>query len=166
MRSKQVVYVDMDNVLADYKTAYLEAIAKYPDVKYPQSQYGFFLDLPTIENSIESVKEISKMGYDVWFASAPSYMNPMCLSEKNMWIRKHFGTEWTKKLILIHDKSLLKGDFLIDDDNQNGQPNFEGIHIHFGTVSPIMGDLRTWGKVVRLLSRRINNIVNDHSFFK
>jgi len=142
----------MDNVLADYKSAYLQAIEKCPDMKYPQSQYGFFLDLNPIEGGIEGVKSISNLGYTVYFASAPSFRNPMCLAEKNMWIRKYFGDDWTKKLILIYKKNLLKGDYLIDDDVKNGQTEFEGCHIHFGTISPIFGDLRAWDKIVNLFN--------------
>ena len=38
---KLLVYVDMDDVLCDYTTAFEKARAAFPEVTYPQSQYGF-----------------------------------------------------------------------------------------------------------------------------
>ena len=42
-------------------------------------------------------------------------------------------SEMLNQMILCPDKSLVKGDYLIDDDNRHGQTEFEGEHIHFGT---------------------------------
>jgi hypothetical protein len=57
----------------------------------------------------------------------------MCYTEKAYWIRKHLGFETQEKLILCTDKSLLKGDYLIDDQIGSGQENFEGELITFGS---------------------------------
>jgi 5'-nucleotidase len=35
--------------------------------------------------------------------------------EKYQWTEQHLGNEWAKKVILTRDKTLVKGDFLIDD---------------------------------------------------
>jgi 5'(3')-deoxyribonucleotidase len=37
-----------------------------------------------------------------------------------------------KKTIMCGDKSLLKGDYLIDDEGNAGQDRFEGEWLHFG----------------------------------
>jgi 5'(3')-deoxyribonucleotidase len=50
-----------------------------------------------------------------------------------MWVETHLGKSANKKLILCHNKGLVKGDFLIDDRIANGVADFEGEHIHFGT---------------------------------
>jgi 5'(3')-deoxyribonucleotidase len=42
------------------------------------------------------------------------------------------GDTSKKKLILCHNKGLVKGDFLIDDRIANGVADFSGEHIHFG----------------------------------
>ena len=60
-------------------------------------------------------------------------MNPLSYTEKRLWIEKYFGLEWCKKLILAYDKSLLKGDYLIDDSVGKGQLEFEGELIQIGT---------------------------------
>lgn len=127
------VYVDMDGVLCDIKRQHLKYKKLLPNQPYPQSQYGFFLDMQPIKDSIESVKRLMNK-YDVWILTAPSWQNPMCLAEKNMWIRKHFGIEFTQKIIISSDKSLCKGDYLIDDNKEGrGQDQFEGELILFGS---------------------------------
>jgi len=42
-------------------------------------------------------------------------------------------TDVLEKTIMSGDKSLLKGDYLIDDMDGNGQSNFEGEWLHFGS---------------------------------
>lgn len=62
------------------------------------------------------------------------YFNPLCYTEKRIWVENHLGFEFTYKLILATNKGLLKGDYLIDDYVAGrGQENFEGELIHFGS---------------------------------
>jgi len=136
-KSKQIIYVDLDGVCADYRKIYLSRLAHDPDNKYPQATYGFFMEMEEIKDAITAVKTLAEH-YDVWFLSAPSHRNPMCLAEKNYWVRKHFGPEWPERLILANDKSLLRGDYLIDDNaTGRNQENFEGVKILFDTFNPI-----------------------------
>ena len=128
---KKRIYVDMDDTLAKYQQAHTLAKQK-TGIEFPQSIPNFFLNLEPIERSIEGVLELSKI-YDVHFLTAPSYMNPLSYTEKRLWIEKYFGLEWCKKLILAYDKSLLKGDYLIDDSIGKGQLEFEGELIQIGT---------------------------------
>lgn len=131
--SKVIVYVDMDGVICDYKKNYLTHIAKNPDLKYPQSQYGFFLELEPIPGSIEAVLKLSSL-CDVWILTAPSTPNPMSYAEKNYWVKKYLGEEYVSKLIMSPNKSLLKGDYLIDDNEwTNWQGDFEGELILIGS---------------------------------
>ena len=125
------IYVDMDDTLAKYQEAHTLA-KQNTGIDYPQSIPNFFLDLEPIKGAIEAVLFLSK-DYDVYFLTAPSYMNPLSYTEKRLWIEKYFGLEWCKKLILAYDKSLLKGDYLIDDSIGKGQLDFEGELIQIGT---------------------------------
>ncbi len=122
------VYVDMDGVLADFRGSFLKASS---DMKYPQSKYGFFLTLEPIKNAIKSIEELKKY-YDVWILTRPSVKNPLCYTEKRLWVENHLGFEMCNKLIISPDKSLLKGDYLIDDHEHLG---FEGELILFGSNS-------------------------------
>lgn len=130
---KEIVFIDLDGVLANIEKSFNEYKEKIPEQPYPQSQYGFFMELEPILNSIFSVKRLAEI-YDVWFLTAPSFKNLMCYTEKAYWIKKHFGDEWVEKLIICSDKSLLRGDYLVDDhDYGRGQDKFTGELIHFGT---------------------------------
>lgn len=99
--------------------------------KYPWSIPGFFSELSELPFAIESVKHLSSI-HDVWFLSRPSFKNVNSYSEKAIWIRDKFGYDLQKKLILCGDKSLLRGDILIDDSDNANQDKFEGLWIKIG----------------------------------
>jgi 5'(3')-deoxyribonucleotidase len=129
----KTVYIDMDGVICDYKKTYLRYKAKHPEIVYPQSQYGFFLELEPLPGAIEAFLKLSAL-HDVWILTAPSIQNPMSYSEKNYWVRKYLGEECVKKLIMCPNKSLLKGDYLIDDNEwTNWQGDFEGNLVLIGS---------------------------------
>tara|TARA_Y100001960_G_C14784285_1_gene890617 strand:+ start:38410 stop:38892 length:483 start_codon:yes stop_codon:yes gene_type:complete len=133
--NKKIIYIDMDEVLADFYKSYEQKIESNPYIKFPQAEYGFFANLEPIENSIESVKELINCSlFDVYILTAPSVQNPLCYTEKRVWIEKYFGLEFCHKIIISPNKGLNKGDYLIDDnDSGKGQEYFEGKLIHFGS---------------------------------
>lgn len=127
---KKRLYVDMDGVLCDFVGAFKRE--QSDKVKFPQSRWGFFTNLEPIPNSIYILIQLMNE-FDVWVLTRPSYMNPLCYTEKRIWIEKYFGLEFCQKLIICSDKSLVKGDFLIDDSIGDGQLDFEGELIRFGS---------------------------------
>ena len=124
---KEIVYVDLDGVMADYDKA---KIGKTEEEKMAP---GFFTNLEPIDGAIEAFKKLSDY-YDVYFLSTAPWSNINAPSEKRVWVEKHLGEYAFKKLILSHNKGLLKGDYLIDDRVANGVEDFEGEHIHFGSA--------------------------------
>lgn len=131
---KKNIYVDMDDVLCDYKAAFAKATEKNPAIKYPQSQCDFFRKLKPIEGGIETVEFLRKQEiFEIYILTAPSVFNPFSYLEKRLWIEDHFGFEFTERLIISPNKGLLKGDYLIDDITEGkGQEDFEGKLLHFG----------------------------------
>lgn len=124
----------MDGVLCDFHGAHKKAKELNPDKKYPQSEYDFFRKLEPIIDSIDSIRLLQDMEFDVYILTAPSVYNPMCYTEKRMWVEDHFGMGMVEKLIISPNKGLNKGDFLIDDfPSGRGQDTFEGELIHFGS---------------------------------
>ena len=70
----------------------------------PQSQYGFFANLVPIPFGVESVKQLIDSNlYDPNILTTPSTKNPLCYTEKRIWIEKHFGLEF----IISPNKSLV-----------------------------------------------------------
>lgn len=118
----------MDDTLCDYAGAHRAALKKDPHNKWPQSVYDFYRKLNELPDAIWGMNELERLGFDVWILTRPSYMNPTCYTEKRMWVEDHLGIDWCRKLILCPDKSLMKGEYLIDDQLW---PDFEGEQILF-----------------------------------
>lgn len=124
----------MDHVLCDYDAGYKVHQSKHPDLDFPQSQPGLYINLKPIEGAIEAFQWLaSQPTLDVYILTAPSIKNPHSYSEKRQWVEKHLGIDAVNKLIISPNKGLNKGHYLVDDQVRGkGQENFEGILIQFG----------------------------------
>ncbi len=131
----KIIYIDMDDVLCQFSSAHAEVLTTYPEIVYPQSQYGFFRKLKPVDGALASAKYLmSRPDFEVYILTAPSVYNPSCYTEKREWVEMHLGMELVKRLIISPNKGLNKGDYLIDDHLVGrGQEHFEGMLIHFGS---------------------------------
>lgn len=142
-----LIYVDMDDVLCDFTSLYYARKREEPEVKWPQSQVGFFLDLSPVKGAVEGFHLLTEH-HDVHILTAPSVLNLHCYTEKAMWVKKYLGRDALPRLHLSPCKNLSKGDVLIDDNIEGkGQDGFEGRLIQFG--SPEFPD---WTAVVSELT--------------
>lgn len=152
---KQIIYIDLDDTLCDYQSSYDAARALRPDILYPQSQEGFFLNLSPYEGAIETAFWLFEQPeFIVLLLTAPSVHNPLCYTEKRLWVERHFGFEHCHRLIISAHKGLSRGDYLIDDKTAGfGQEDFQGQLIHYGSAQ-----FPNWASVkrhfVELLRRR------------
>jgi 5'-nucleotidase len=131
----------MDGVLADFEAGFLEAWrSKYPERpyiplderttfymvdQYPlefreavqelQRRPGFYYSLPPVTGGIVAFQEMTRAGFDVYICSSPLSVYKHCVVEKYEWVEHFLGFEWTKRIIMTKDKTLLRGDVLIDD---------------------------------------------------
>ena len=135
---KQIVYIDMDNVMVDFPSG----IAKLDDKtkqeyegRYDEVE-GIFSLMEPMPNAISAVHKLMKK-YHIYVLLTAPWHNPSAWSDKVKWIQHYFGEEkgsaLYKRLILSHHKNLNQGDYLIDDRTKNGAGKFQGEHIHFGT---------------------------------
>jgi 5'-nucleotidase len=76
---------------------------------------GFIQDLPVVDGAINAVRSMLELGYDVRICTSPLTHYRNCVLEKFEWVEKHFGFEFTKKIIMCKEKEFVRGDFLIDD---------------------------------------------------
>jgi 5'(3')-deoxyribonucleotidase len=131
----EIVYIDMDDTLCDFTGAFQRQVELNPEVRFPQSQYGFFAKLKPLRGALETIKALYESeAYDPYILTAPSTRNPLSYTEKRVWIEEYLGYEFCERLILCPHKGLLKGDFLIDDHvDGKGQDHFEGELLHFGS---------------------------------
>lgn len=110
--------VDTTNVVTRYN--YLEDYnlfgGEHSDlVRKAMDIPGFYSSIKPFPHAINAVNKLAGQGHDITFVSTPWPSNPTCASDKYNWIAGHFGQDWTKKLILTHDKTIIPGDILIDD---------------------------------------------------
>lgn len=150
---KKIVYIDMDDVIVDFRSGIDAVKHKYPE-KDPDSfdanwdeVEGIFKVMDEIPGAVAAVKRLAESPkLDVYILSSSPWNNPDAWSHKVQWIHKHFDSKnpvdlktkdnpLYKKLILTHQKHLNQGAYLIDDRKANGAKDFTGIHIHFGSAS-------------------------------
>ena len=149
LHQKDIVYVDMDNVLVDFQSG-IDAITEDEREKYR----GRLDEVPEIfslmkpnKDAVKSFKWLTEH-FEVYILTTAPWENPSAWSDKLMWVKKHLGDSAKKRLILSHHKNLLKGEFIIDDRTNNGVDKFDGKHIHFGSTN-----FENWEKVISYLKQ-------------
>jgi 5'(3')-deoxyribonucleotidase len=166
----KILYVDMDNVIVDFKTgiervpnsvmeehvarAGLDENGRPKDLDDIPGIFGL---MDPMQDAVDSVIELSRV-FDLYVLSSSPWNNPSAWSDKVRWIHLHFGKGEDgpiyKRLILSHHKNLNDGHFLVDDRLKNGaelfgrRPGAE--HIHFG-----QGDFMNWQQVTEYLQSSI-----------
>jgi 5'-nucleotidase len=156
MPEKKVLFLDMDDVMADTALAFLQTYNEHFSTSYTKEQIkegtiwqdeiaenykeirgvifkpGFFRDIAVMPRAVEVVEALHDK-YDVFVASAAMEF-PTSLKDKHDWLNEHFPFIHWKNMIMCGAKSILKGDILIDDHLKNlsvfdGQAIlFDGIH--------------------------------------
>lgn len=139
-----LVLVDQDGVLADYEAGfYANFSSAYPDAPhiaprdrttfYPRDQYdarwhdeitrvqtepGFYANLPVIPGARNALQTMLELDWQVYICTSPLWAWRNCVAEKFAWIEEHLGAEWIPRIILTKDKTVVRGDVLIDDKPQ------------------------------------------------
>lgn len=152
---KQRIIIDMDDVLADANKKILENFNlangmdlkkeffadksyydfvhqyNYEPVRQKLFEPGFFRNLEVIEDAVEVVKELHEK-HEVFIVSAAMEF-PNSLIEKYDWLGEHFSFISWKNICLCGDKSIIKGDVMIDDHEKN-LVSFEGKPLLFDAM--------------------------------
>lgn len=136
-----VVLVDQDGPLADFEQGFLDRWReRHPDEDaipledrrtfYLRDQYpahlrawvdeiqhapGFYRNLPPTPDSLQAMREMLELGLEVRICTAPLSRYENCVLEKYEWTERNLGRDFTKRMIVTKDKTLVKGRFLIDD---------------------------------------------------
>lgn len=139
LRASKVILIDQDGPLAQLTPKLYAMVQKrYPNVAhiipnrylklekhYPKemqasivalyTQPGFFLGLEPVQGARDALEEMVHAGHEVRICTSPLTAYTHCVLEKYQWVEKYFGHEWTRRIILTKDKTLVRGDILIDD---------------------------------------------------
>jgi 5'(3')-deoxyribonucleotidase len=122
------VFVDMDGVIVDFEAFKMKLEISGDDVK---KMPGAYAEMDPMPEALDSVRSLIGMGHDVWIATKPPTGIPYAYADKVAWIL-HYLPELKRKIVITHDKSLLRGDVLIDDRPHKAHAGeFEGQLLHF-----------------------------------
>ncbi len=136
-----IILIDQDGPLADFRRGFLKKWrTRFPKEffvpihkrksfsvrdDYPEDlrdkvetiycEPEFYLNLQPVKGSIEAINIMLKLGHDVRICTSPLSRYENCVLEKYQWIEKYFGRDFTKRMILSKDKTIIRGHFLIDD---------------------------------------------------
>jgi 5'-nucleotidase len=101
-------------------------------IKRIQGSLGFYRHLHPIPGAVAAIRALDATAHDVWLCTTPDSLSRTCASEKIAWAEDHLGPGWGTRVILTHDKALVRGDFLIDDKPEiTGSARPEWQHILF-----------------------------------
>jgi len=138
---KMRILVDMDGVISDFDREFLmrwrerhpekffipmeERTAFYVKDQYPEElkplvadillEPGFFRNMMPMDGAKEALLEMDAMGLEVFICSSPLSTYTNCVLEKYEWVESYLGTGWVNRIILTKDKTLIRGEYLIDD---------------------------------------------------
>lgn len=147
---KRISYTDFIdiNICENYRRVYGDWAVN--NIVSIYTAVGFTLKIPPIRDSIAALREMLAEGHDVYICTSPMskfYRNQV--PEKYEWINQYLGPEWLSRLIIAHDKKLIMGDILIDDnpDIARGTRYPSWRHIIFD---------QPWNRHV--IGQRINNL--------
>jgi 5'(3')-deoxyribonucleotidase len=124
---KLIIYVDMDNTIADFHGSLENKYIGVEDTPLEMMRDGFFRNLQVIPEAAHYLRHLHEQGHNVVIASKPTTKNLKCASEKYEWVQEHFPY-LLGKMILIFDKALLAGDALVDDQVERWE-GFQGAKI-------------------------------------
>ncbi|HWJ25448.1 MAG TPA: hypothetical protein VNS32_02840 [Flavisolibacter sp.] len=133
------IIVDMDNVMANisqhFRDWYAEKtgelisheslIGKGEMEGFPNPELvkgflytpGFFRSVPIMKDSQEVMSELNKK-HEVFIVSSALEF-PQSIPEKYQWLQEHFPFIGWQQMVFCGSKSLIKGDYMIDDYLKN-----------------------------------------------
>lgn len=143
---KKIVYVDMDNTLADYIGKAKELGVSLKEAKHIP---GFFRSLKPMPGAVESYNILAK-DFDVYILTTPPWSCPNACAEKMEWVKEWLPNAY-KNVIFSHHKNLNIGDYLIDDATANGAGEFTGEHIQIHSDK-----FPSWNSVIKYIFNKEN----------
>lgn len=106
---------------------------------------GWYAELPPVAGALDGLVGLA-VHADVWLCTKPLEDNPTCRDDKGAWVRRCLGGDWERRLIISPDKSMIRGDFLLDDAPKPAWYPFASWAPVIYTA-PYNGKASEWGRV-------------------
>lgn len=151
MLNKSRIVLDMDDVIADLLTSWIEVV-NFCEEEYVQLQdvtswdiekyfncgkrvfdylnYDLYRNLKPIKGSQYGVRMLQE-NYDVYIVTVSTTHKDSLLA-KIEWLEEYFPYIKKEKIVLLGDKSIVQGDIIIDDSIKNLE-RFNGRKILFNS---------------------------------
>ena len=116
MPNKKIIYVDLDGVIVDL-LGFIDS--EYNKEYIDQIGYGTIIDRDArpfykakpITGAIDAINQLqASEKYEVYLLSTAPWANEEAWKAKRIWVDDHLGHIMNRRLILSHNKNLLKGD--------------------------------------------------------
>lgn len=124
-------------------------------VRRVMDEPGFYRDLRPIEGAVNALRALERE-HEITLCSSPWNTNPTCNDDKKDWVTEYLGPEWADRLVLTKDKTMVRGDILIDDKpSVYGKYDPEWMHILFTAPynehieGPRINNWSEWEEVIR-----------------
>lgn len=173
------IAVDMDGVMADTDSHYINLYYEEYGVRVPSEQLsgksegagfpekeaigkfvrsaGFFRTLPVMPGAVAAIAELMKH-FEIYIVSAAMEF-PKSLPEKHEWLQEHFPFISWRNIIFCGDKSIINADYMIDDHPKN-LDNFKGRTIMFNCSHNANVNhhqrVMSWAEVLEVLKEEIS----------
>lgn len=151
---KPILYIDMDNVLADFGGYAANSLSE--EIKRSTKDLdeipGIFAQFPVVEGAKEALMELQEK-YELFILSTSPWNNPTALQDKQNWIKLQFPDMFHKHVIFTHHKNfcIQPNAWLVDDRPNHGAYLFGDHWLHFGKD----GKYKTWNDVKEYLMKQI-----------
>lgn len=151
---KPILFIDMDNVLADFKDYVDHSLLSEIKTKTKDLDEipGIFAQFPVVKGAKDALN-VLKNKYELYVLTTSPWNNPTALQDKQNWLKLHFGDMFYKRVIFTHQKNFchLPGAWLVDDRPNHGASLFGDHWLQFGDN----GKFKTWKEVEYFLMRQV-----------
>ncbi|BAM83061.1 hypothetical protein CYME_CMT031C [Cyanidioschyzon merolae strain 10D] len=95
---------------------------------------GFYASFRPLEGAIVALRAMIDRSWEVRLCSAPHPLQwEDCVRDKYSWVREHLGSDWLHRIMIVRDKTCVRGSVLIDDKPSISgfYPDPEWLHVVF-----------------------------------
>ena len=111
--------------------------------------FNLYENMPVVEGALDGVNYLRSLGYEIIFCTIYDYNN-----RKWDWLNRNNFTHNPNEYVVAHNKNLIKGDIIIDDNIDNFK-NYDGDKLLYrqtwNTKFKTRYEVHNWKEIVEKL---------------